>query len=46
MSNRDWQILVEIPPEWDMLNDIKDWMLKPYSQKDLEKHKEITSEEF
>jgi len=27
---RDWDMLTAIPPEWDMLNDIKDWMLAPF----------------
>jgi hypothetical protein len=36
LTDRDWQMLLSIPPEWDWLGDIRDYMLFPYTQKDIE----------
>lgn len=35
MTDRDWQMLTA-PELGDMLRDIKDWMLPPYTEKDIE----------
>jgi hypothetical protein len=29
MTSRDWDLLTKIPPEWDMLNDIHEYMTGP-----------------
>jgi hypothetical protein len=31
MNERDWQMLLSIPPEWDWMHDLEDWWcdLKP-----------------
>lgn len=36
LTDRDWQMLLSIPPEWDCLGDIRDYMLPPYTPKDIE----------
>jgi len=35
MTARDWQMLTEVPPEWDIFADISEWMLPPYSDADI-----------
>ncbi len=40
MKERDWQMLIEIPDEWDMLADIEDWMIPPYNELELERRLE------
>ena len=39
MNARDWSFLTD-PDYGSHTTDIKDWMLKPYSEKDKEKHRE------
>jgi len=39
MNARDWSFLTD-PDYGNPLADIRDWMLRPYSDKDREKHRE------
>ncbi len=44
MSERDWNMLMAIPPEWDMLADIYDFMLWPFNAHEIERIRELNNE--
>jgi hypothetical protein len=33
MTQWDWNMLMAVPPEWDMLGDIQWWMMGPAPRK-------------
>lgn len=38
-ATRHWQMLFGNPPEWDMLNDIPEYITPPFSYGDMQKWK-------